>query len=209
MLRGNWKGRTLGSGSDVWKYWAELRAGNITQADWLEVEDGIARSHGTCMTMGTASTMAAVVEAMGLILTGGSSIPAADANHARLATACGRRIVEMVWEDQTPRSILTDAAFRNGITAAMAVGGSTNSIVHLLAMAGRAGVDLDLDAFDTISRATPLIANIRPSGAFLMEDFYLAGGLPAALAEIADLLDLDAPTVTGRSLGENIAGAKS
>ncbi len=209
MLRGNWKGRTLGSGSDVWKYWAELRAGNISQDDWIEVEDGIARSFGTCMTMGTASTMAAVVEAMGLILPGGSSIPAADSNHSRLASASGRRIVDMVWEDQTPSSILTEAAFRNGITTAMALGGSTNAIVHLLAMAGRAGVDIDLQLFDSLSRTTPLLANIRPSGSFLMEDFYLAGGLPALLAEMRDLLVLDAQTVSGRPLGENIAGATS
>ena len=207
MLRGNWKGKVLGSGSDTWKYWAELRAGKITEKDWQEVEDGIARSYGTCMTMGTASTMAAVTEAMGLMLTGGSSIPAADSNHPRLATATGRRIVEMVWEDQTPKSVLTAEAFANGITTAMAMGGSTNSIVHLLAMAGRAGVPVDLGRFDEISRRTPLLANIRPSGAFLMEDFYQAGGLPALLAQIGDLLELTAMTVTGRSLGENIAGA--
>jgi dihydroxy-acid dehydratase len=208
MLRGNWKGRVLGSGSDVWKYWAELRAGNITKEDWGEVEDGIARSFGTCMTMGTASTMAAVIEAMGLILTGGSSILAADSAHPRLATESGRRIVEMVWEDQTPQKIVTAAAIDNGITTAMAMGGSTNAIIHILALAGRAGIALDLEHFDVLSRRTPQLANIRPSGAFLMEDFFYAGGLPALLAEIPDLLDMSCMTVTGRTLGENIAGAE-
>ena len=197
MLRGNWHGKTLGSGSDVWKYWAELRAGTITERDWGEVEDGIARSFGTCMTMGTASTMAAVVEAMGLILPGGSSIPASDSAHSRLAAASGRRIVDLVWQDVKPRDILTAEAFDNGITTAVALGGSTNSIVHLIAMAGRAGVDLDLERFDEISRKTPLLANIRPSGAFLMEDFFYAGGLPALLARLSGHLNLECQTVAG------------
>jgi dihydroxy-acid dehydratase len=208
MLRGNWNGHTLGSGSDTWKYWDELRAGNITQEDWQEVENGIARSWGTCMTMGTASTMTVSVEALGLALPGSTSIPAPDSNHARMATSCGRRIVEMVWEDMTPASILTAASFDNAVRVAMALGGSTNSIVHLIAMARRAGVPLDLDRFDELSRNSPLIANIRPSGKYLMEDFYYAGGSRALMAELGDLLDLSCQTVTGKSLGENIAGAK-
>jgi dihydroxy-acid dehydratase len=208
MLRGNYRGNVLGSGSDSWKYWAELRAGNITQADWEEVEDGIARSYGTCMTMGTASTMAAAVETLGLTLPNASSIPAADASHERLATACGRRIVEMVWEDLKPRDFLNAASFDNAVTTVMALGGSTNAIIHLIAMAGRAGVDLPLDRFDEISRKTPLLANLRPSGKYLMEDFYYAGGLRALLARIPDLLDTKCGTITGKTLGENIEGAK-
>jgi dihydroxy-acid dehydratase len=172
MFRGNWRGQALGSGTDVWKYWAERRAGTIDECTWREMEEGIARSYGTCMTMGTASTMAAAVDALGLTLPGASSIPAADSAHARMASAAGRRVVEMVWEDARPRDILTTAAFENAVTAAMALGGSTNAIIHLIAMAGRAGAELDLDRFDALSRRTPFLANIRPSGAFLMEDFF-------------------------------------
>ena len=208
MLRGNWNGNVLGSGSDTWKYWDELRAGTITQADWEGVEDGIARSWGTCMTMGTASTMTIAVEALGLALPGSASIPAPDSNHARMATACGRRIVDMVWEDHRPRAFLTPGSFDNAVRAAMASGGSTNSIVHLIAMARRAGVPLDLDRFDALSRTTPLIANIRPAGKLLMEDFHYAGGSRALMARLGELLDLDAMTVTGQTLGENIAGAR-
>jgi dihydroxy-acid dehydratase len=208
MLRGNYRGDVLGSGSDSWKYWAELRAGTITAADWEEVEEGIARSYGTCMTMGTASTMAAVVEVLGLTLPGASSIPAADSSHARLADACGRRIVEMVWEDLKPRDVLSAASFDNAVTVAMALGGSTNAIIHLVAMAGRAGVDLPLARFDDISRRTPLLANLRPSGKYLMEDFYYAGGLRALLSRIPDLLNTGCGTITGKSLAANIDGAK-
>ena len=207
MLRGNYRGNVLGSGSDSWKYWAELRAGNITQNDWEEVEDGIARSYGTYMTMGTASTMAAVAETLGLTLPNASCIPAADASHERLATACGRRIVEMVWEDLKPRDFLNAASFDNAVTTVMALGGSTNAIIHLVAMANRAGVDLPLDRFDEISKRTPLLCNLRPSGKYLMEDFYYAGGLRALLTRIPDLLDTKCGTVTGKSLGENIQGA--
>jgi dihydroxy-acid dehydratase len=207
MLRGNWRGQVLGSGSDLWKYWTERRAGNLDECSWREMEDGIARSFGTCMTMGTASTMAAAAESLGMTLPGASSIPAADSAHPRMASAAGRRAVEMVWEDLRPRDILTDAAFENAVTATMALGGSTNAIIHLVAMAGRAGARLDLDRFDALSRRTPFIANIRPSGAFLMEDFYYAGGLPAALDRLRDLLHLEAITVNGRTLGANIDGA--
>jgi dihydroxy-acid dehydratase len=208
MLRGNWNGEVLGSGTDVWKYWAEKCAGTISDATWSEMEDGIARSPGVCMTMGTASTMTAMAETLGLTLPGASSIPAVDSNHSRMATACGRRIVEMVWEDLKPRDILTEASFENAITADMAIGGSTNAIIHLVALAGRAGVKLELKKFDHISQRTPMIANIRPSGEFLMEDFYYAGGLRALLKEISELLHLDCPTVSGRTLGENIRSAR-
>ena len=207
MLRGNWRGQFLGSGSDVWKYWSERRAGTLDECSWREMEDGIARSFGTCMTMGTASTMAAAVEALGLTLPGASSIPAADSAHARMAVAAGRRIVEMVWEDLKPRDILTTNAFENAVTAAMALGGSTNAIIHLIAMAGRAGAELDLDRFDHVSRRTPWIANIRPSGQFLMEDFFYAGGLRGALSRLRDLLHTDCITANGLTLGDNIADA--
>jgi dihydroxy-acid dehydratase len=207
MLRGNWRGQVLGSGSDVWKYWAERRAGNLDECAWREIEDGIARSFGTCMTMGTASTMAAATEALGMMLPGASSIPAADSGHARMASACGRRIVEMVWEDLKPRDVLTTEAFENAVTVAMALGGSTNAIVHLIAMAGRAGAALDLDRFDALSRRTPFLANVRPSGEYLMEDFFYAGGLRGLMSRLRDLLHQDALTVSGRSVGENLEGA--
>ncbi|MDA9505008.1 dihydroxy-acid dehydratase [Bradyrhizobium sp. CCBAU 11386] len=209
MLRGNWKGKTLGSGSDGWKYWDERRAGKISDKDWLDIEAGIARSYGTCMTMGTASTMTAIAEAIGMTLPGASSIPAADANHIRMASECGRRIVEMVWEDLTPKRIQTRKAFENAIAVAMAMGCSTNAIIHLIAQARRAGQDIGLDDFEIASRKVPVIANVRPSGdAYLMEDFFYAGGLPALMGQIKPHLHLDCITVTGKSLGENIADAE-
>ena len=208
MLRGNWNGVTLGSGSDTWKYWAELRAGNITEADWQGIEDGIARSPGHCMTMGTASTMTSVVEAMGMTLTGAASIPAPDSRHAQMATLTGKRIVDMVWEDLKPSDILTPRSFDNGVTTALALSGSTNAVVHIIALARRAGYDLTIDRFDELARRTPVLANLRPSGKYLMEDFYYAGGLPALLARLSDLLNTGERTVTDRTLGENIAGAR-
>ncbi|MET0866751.1 MAG: dihydroxy-acid dehydratase, partial [Pseudorhodoplanes sp.] len=208
MLRGNWRGEKLGSGADVWKYWDEKRAGNITDDDWNEIEGGIARSFGTCMVMGTAATMMSIAEAMGLALPGASSIPAADSSHPRMCSNAGRRAVEMVWEDLTPAKILTPQSFDNAIRVHMALGGSTNAIVHVVAMARRAGIALDMDRFDQISRQVPVIANISPSGKFLMEDFYYAGGLRALMAELRGLLDLDCLTVTGKTIGENIADRK-
>ena len=208
MLRGDWKGQALGSGSDVWKYWAELRAGNITEDTWEEIENGIARSYGHCMTMGTASTMTSATEALGLTLSGAASIPAADSRHARMASLTGRRIVDMVWEDLKPSDLLSAGSFDNAVTAVLAIGGSTNALVHLVAMARRAGVDLRLDRFDALSRRTPLIANVRPAGKYLMEDFYYAGGLRGLLATITDLLSTGEKTVTGRTLGEDVAGAE-
>jgi dihydroxyacid dehydratase/phosphogluconate dehydratase len=161
------------------------------------------------MTMGTASTMTSLVETLGLSLPGAASIPAVDANHSRMAEGCGRRVVEMVWEDLKPRDMVTAASFDNAIVALMALGGSTNAIVHLVAMAGRAGIKLDLDRFDVVSRKIPLLANVRPSGKWLMEDFYYSGGLRALLAELESHLSLGERTVNGKTLGENIAGAKS
>lgn len=208
MLRGNWHGQQLGSGSDVWKYHAELRAGNITPAEWDEVEMGIARSFGTCMTFGTASTMSCVTEALGFILPGGASTLSADSGHSRLASACGKRIVDMVWEDQKPSDLLSKEAFENAITVMMAGGGSTNAVIHLLAMARRAGIDLELADFDRISRTTPVTLNLRPSGKFLMEDLQYAGGSSAFFKSLGDALHLDEPTCTGQSIRQNIANAK-
>jgi dihydroxy-acid dehydratase len=211
MLRGNWKGKVLGSGSDAWKYWDERRAGNISELEWLEVEAGIARSHGTCMTMGTAATMMGITEAIGLCLPGASSIPAADANHPRMSAQCGRRVVEMVWEDLTPARLLSRASFENGIAVAMAMGCSTNAIIHLVAISRRAGAHcaIGLDDFDKASRKVPVIANIRPSGStYLMEDFYYAGGMPALMNRISTHLALDALTVTGQTVASNIEGAQ-
>lgn len=208
MLRGNYAGKSLGSGSDAWKYWDERRAGTITSEEWVGVEGGIARSYGHCMTMGTASTMTAIAEAMGLTLPGASSIPAADAGHKRMSASCGRRIVDMVWEDLTPDKVITPASVRNAAIVAMATGCSTNAVVHLLAMARRAGVSLELDDLDALGRTTPLIANIRPSGAdYLMEDFYFAGGLRALMDQLGDKLDREAITCTGKPLADGIAGA--
>jgi dihydroxy-acid dehydratase len=208
MLRGNWRDQTLGSGSDVWKYWAEKRAGNITDQQWLEIEEGIARSPGHCMTMGTASTMTSAAEALGFTLPGAVSIPAADSRHGRMAAETGRRVVEMVWEDLKPSDIVTAASIDNAVTTVLALGGSTNAVVHLIALARRAGVPLTAEHFDRLSQRTPLIANIRPAGKFLMEDFFYAGGLRALQTEIADLLALGERTVNGRTVGENIAGAE-
>ena len=207
MLRGNWHGKPLGSGSDSWKYWDELRAGKITQQDWQEVEDGIARSFGTCMTMGTAATMMSATEALGLSLPGAASIPAPDSNHGRMAVATGRRAVEMVWEDLTPRALLSADSFDNAVTTVLALGGSTNAIIHLIAMAGRAGIKLDVDRFDALSRKVPLLANVRPSGKYLMEDFYYAGGLRALLKALGGLIKPKARTVNGKTIGQNVADA--
>ncbi|CAB3644410.1 6-deoxy-6-sulfo-D-gluconate dehydratase [Paraburkholderia sediminicola] len=207
MLRGNWNGVTLGSGSDSWKYWAELRAGTITEADWQGIEGGIARSPGHCMTMGTASTMTSAAEALGFTLPGFASIPAVDSRHAQMAAKTGMRIVEMVWEDLKPSDLITAGSIDNAVTTCLALSGSTNAIVHMIALARRAGIELTLDRYDDISRRTPVLANIRPTGAYLMEDFFYAGGLPAMLAELGDLIDRSQKTVNGRTLGENLEGA--
>jgi dihydroxy-acid dehydratase len=208
MLRGNWNGKPLGSGTDMRKFWTERCAGTITDSDLLGVEDGIARSPGFCMTMGTASTMTALSEALGMTLPGASSIPAVDSNHPRMAMDCGRRIVEMVWDDLKPSDILTREAFENAIAVDMAIAGSTNAIIHLVALAGRRGIQLDLEVFDRISHCVPVLANIRPSGAFLMEDFYYAGGLRALMSEMRDLLHLDCMTANGETLGNNLNDAR-
>jgi dihydroxy-acid dehydratase len=207
MLNAHWRGKLLGSGSDNWKYWDEKRAGNITEQQWQDMSESIARSPGHCMTMGTASTMTSAAEALGVTLPGAASIPAADSNHIRMASNSGRRIVEMVWEDQRPQNFLDLRSFENAVAIVMAIGGSTNAVIHLIAMARRLGIPLDLDSFDRISGSTPVIANLRPSGKYLMEDFYYAGGLRALMRNMQALLHTDSVTANGRTLGENIADA--
>ena len=209
MLRGTFAGRVLGSGTDVWKYWDARRSGEIGKAEWDGVEAGIARSYGTCMTMGTAATMMSIAEGWGLTLPGASSIPAPDASHKRMAAASGRRAVEMVWEDLTPDKIMTRSSTRNASVVAMATGCSTNAVIHLIAMARRAGVAWSLEDLDRIGHAVPVLANIRPSGdRYLMEDFYYAGGLPALMGRLGAHLDLEAVTVTGQTLGAGLEGAQ-
>ena len=202
MLRGNWRGNVLGSGSDAWKYWDERRAGTIDKHQWQEIEGGIARSYGHCMTLGTASTMTAIADTLGMTLPGASSILAADASHMRMSAATGRRVVDMIWQEIVPAKILCQKSFQNAITVAMALGCSTNAIIHVIAMARRSGVEVTLDDFDRASRVTPVLANIRPSGErYLMEDFYYAGGLPALWKQLAEKLHKDCVTVSGETIG--------
>lgn len=208
MLRGNWRGKALGSGTDVWKYWDERRIGNVSDETWSGIEDGIARSPGTCMTMGTAATLMSIAEALGMCLPGASCIPAVDSNHNRMCYASGARAVEMVWEDLKPTDILTAEAFDNAIAVDMAIGGSTNAIIHLIALAKRVGVPLDLEHFDRIAAGVPLLACIQPSGEYLMEDFYYAGGLPALMAQLKSRLHLNVITVNGSTLKDNIKDAE-
>jgi dihydroxy-acid dehydratase len=207
MISGHWRGARLGVGTHTRKYWDELRAQKITPAAWHEIEAGIARSPGTCMTMGTASTMTAIAEALGFVLPGGSSIPAMDADHVRLAEESGSRAVAMVHEDLTPSRLMTRHAVENALAVDAALAGSTNAPIHLIALARRAQVPLALDDFDSVARRVPPIANVMPSGEGLMQDFFEAGGLPALMARIASQLHLECATVSGRSLGENIAAA--
>jgi L-arabonate dehydrase len=208
MLNGHWRGKELGSCSDCWHYNEERRAGRITEEEFTEIENSISRSNGHCMTMGTASTMACVTEGLGLMLPGGAAIPAVDSRRAQLAESSGRKIVELVERDLKPSDILTRDAFENAIRVLHAISGSTNAILHLLAYAGRVEVELPLGLFDDLCESTPWLVDLKPAGRFLMEDFYYAGGLPAVMAQIADLLHLDAVTVSGRTVGENIAGAE-
>ena len=208
MLNGQWRGERTGAGTHTKKYWEELRAGNISQADWIELEGRMTRSHGTCNTMGTASTMTSIAEALGFTLPGATSIPAVDSAHARMAIACGERAVAMVLEDLKPSRMLTRASFQNAMVVYMALGGSTNAAVHLPAMAGRAGIKLTLADMDAVSSATPVLANLYPSGKFLMEDFFFAGGLPALMQKVSSRLTLDCLTVNGKTIGQNITDAR-
>ena len=208
MLRGHWRGETLGSGTDAWKYWDERRSGKLDTKSWFEIEDGIARSPGTCMTMGTAATMMSMADALGMSLPGASSIPAVDSNHNRMASLSGRRAVDLVWQNIKPTDILTEQAFENAIKVQMAIGGSTNAIIHLTALARRAGVPLDLEIFDRISQGIPLLANIKPSGKYVMEDFYYAGGLTALMKRLEESLNLETVTINGKTLHDNLEGAE-
>jgi dihydroxy-acid dehydratase len=208
MLSGQWKDRRLGSGTDGRKLFDLFRTGRLSEEEWCEIEGGISRSAGHCTVMGTASTMTSLAEAMGMTLPGCANVPAPDSRRLAMAEMSGRRIVEMVWEDLRPSRIMTRDAIENAITVDMAIGGSTNAVVHLLAIAGRLGVPLDLDDFDCISRRTPYLANVKPSGEYLMEDFYYAGGLPVVMREILGLLHAGAPTVTGKTVRENVEKAE-
>jgi len=208
MLRGNYRGRALASGTDLWRYWADYRAGAIGDCELADLEAGIARSPGHCMTMGTASTMTSAAEALGITLPGAASIPAVDSAHQRMAAASGRRAVELVREDLRPAQIMTRAAFLDAVTTVLALGGSTNAVIHLIAMAGRYEVPLELADFDDLSQRTPVLADVKPGGSYLMEDFFYAGGLPGLLSRLGDMLHLDRITVTGRTLRENLAGAE-
>ena len=207
MLSGQWRDRKLGAGTDGRKLFELFRTGKLTEEEWCEIEGGIARSAGHCTVMGTASTMAAVAEAMGMTLPGCAAIPAPDSRRLAIAEMSGQRIVAMVWEDLRPSKIMTREALENAITLDMAIGGSTNAVVHLLAIAGRLGIDLNLDEFDRISRRTPCIVNLKPSGQYLMEDFFEAGGVPAVMNEILPLLHAGAVTANGRTVRENVEGA--
>ncbi len=209
MLNDRYKGKTVGAGTHTKKFFDEYVAGNIEQREWIQLESKMTRSPGTCNTMGTASTMTAMAEAMGFTLPGATSIPAMDANHVRMASACGRRIVDMIWEDLKPSSFFTRASVDNALATYMALGGSTNAAIHTIAMAGRAGIALTLEDMDAFAAKIPVLANLFPSGDKLMEDFFYAGGLPALLKEIREHLHLDTLTVTGKSIGENIADAQN
>ncbi|MCX5282535.1 L-arabinonate dehydratase [Streptomyces sp. NBC_00198] len=209
MLPGHWRNEVLGSGTDMWKYWDDRRAGLIGDCEMAELESGLARSPGHCMTMGTASTLTAAAEALGVTVPGASSIPAVDSGHERMAAAAGLRIVELVRQDRRLSDILTADAFEDAVTTVLGLGGSTNAVIHLIAMAGRAGVTLTLDDFDRIARTVPVLANVRPGGrTYLMEDFHFAGGLPGFLSRITDLLHLDRPTVSHDSLREQLADVR-
>ncbi|WP_327395091.1 L-arabinonate dehydratase [Streptomyces phaeochromogenes] len=209
MLPGHWRNEVLGSGTDMWKYWDDKRAGLIGDCEMTELESGLARSPGHCMTMGTASTLTAAAEALGVTVPGASSIPAVDSGHDRMAAASGLRIVELVRRDRKLSDILTADAFEDAVTTVLGLGGSTNAVIHLIAMAGRAGVRLTLDDFDRIARTVPVLANVRPGGrTYLMEDFHFAGGLPGFLSRITDLLHLDRPTVSYDSMREQLASAQ-
>lgn len=207
MLPGHWRNEVLGSGTDMWKYWDDKRAGLIGDCEMGELEDGLARSPGHCMTMGTASTLTAAAEALGVTVPGASSIPAVDSGHDRMAAQSGLRIVELVWQQRKLSSILTAEAYEDAVATVLALGGSTNAVIHLIAMAGRSGVKLTLDDFDRIARTVPVLANLRPGGKYLMEDFHFAGGLPGFLAGLTDVLHLDRPTVSYDTLREQLDGA--
>jgi dihydroxy-acid dehydratase len=205
MLSGQYRGKEIGSGTDMRKLFDLYRTGELSEEGLMEVEACSARSNGHCMVMGTASTMASIVEALGMTLPGGAAIPAPDSRRLSFAEQCGRRIVDMVWEDLRPSHVMTRQALENAVTVDMAIGGSTNAVVHLLAIAGRLGIELTLEDFHNISKRTPFLANLRPSGAYLMEDFCYAGGIPAVMKQLLPLLHRESITVTGKSVAANVA----
>ncbi|MFJ1601598.1 L-arabinonate dehydratase [Streptomyces sp. NPDC088261] len=207
MLPGHWRDQVLGSGTDMWKYWDDRRAGLIGDRELAELESGLARSPGHCMTMGTASTLTAAAEVLGVTVPGASSIPAVDSGHERMAAASGRLIADLVGRDLTLSRVLTREAYDDAVTTVLALGGSTNAVIHLIAMAGRSGIRLTLDDFDRTARTVPVLADLRPGGRYLMEDFHFAGGLPAFLGQLTDLLHLDRPTVAHPTLRAQLAGA--
>lgn len=207
-LNGNFKGEKIGTGTHTRKYWDEKRAGNLSDEDWLELEAKMTRSVGTCNTMGTASSLTSMAEVLGFCLPGSATIPAADSAHQRFCSLAGERITKMVFEDLTPKSLATKEAFENAIVTYVALGGSTNGIIHLIAMAGRAGIDLPMSLFDEWARKVPVIANLMPAGEYLMEDLFYAGGLPALLTRLKDFLHLDQGNVNGLTLGENLEGVE-
>jgi L-arabonate dehydrase len=207
MLSGRWRGQAIGSGTDLWKFWDERRSGRLSDREWEELESCYSRSPGTCNTMGTASTMAGIAEVLGMTLPNAASIPAADSRRLASAEATGRQIVKMIEEDVRPSKILTEPAFENAVRALAAFGGSTNAVIHLIAIAGRRGIHLPLTLFDTLARSTPVIANLQPTGTYLMEDFFAAGGVQAVVREILPLLHQDALTVTGKTVEQNASEA--
>src|SRR6266581_3050124 len=207
MLNGKFRGRDIGSGTDVWKFSEDVRSGSLSECEFLEAEGGMNRSAGHCMTMGTASTMASVVEALGIGLPSNAAIPAVDSRRYTLSHMAGRRIVELVQEDVRMSKILTREAFENAIRVVGAIGGSTNAVIHLLAIAGRIDVNLNLDDWDHLGREVPCLVNLMPAGKYLMEDFYYAGGLPAVIVELGDMIHRNALTVNGRTIGENSSDA--
>ncbi len=208
MLNGRWREEELGSGTDLWRLWTERRAGRLTEEEFCEAESCMSRSAGHCMVMGTASTMASMAEALGMTLTGNAAIPAVDARRYALAELSGRRAVEMALAGgPRPSQVLTTEAFDNAIRVEMAIGGSTNAIIHLVALAGRAGIPLPLARFDELSRTTPFLLNVSPSGKYLMEDFFYAGGIPAVMRSLLPLLHGQAATVTGKTIAENVRDA--
>ena len=208
MLKGIWRNKEIGSGTDVWNYWDELRAGRISEEAWCEMESAMSRSAGHCMVMGTASTMTSLTEALGMTLTGCANIPAADSRRFEIAHRSGERIVELVRENLRPSQIITREALENAVRVDMAIGGSTNAIIHLKALAGRLGIEFPLERFDEISRETAVVANVRPSGTHLMEDMFYAGGIPVVMNDLLDHLHGDAMTVTGQTIRENVSGAE-
>jgi len=207
MLNGKYRGAEIGSGTSVWKFSEMVRSGEMSQQDFFDAESCMSRSAGHCMTMGTASTMACLVEALGIGLPSNAAIPAVDSRRSALSHMAGRRIVEMVHEDLRLSQVLTKPAFENAVRALAAIGGSTNAVVHLLAIAGRLGLDFTLEDLDRLGHDVPCLVNLAPSGQYLMEDFYYAGGLPVVLRELGDLIHRDAITVNGKTIGENVADA--